>query len=186
MKDKILKNISKELKSRIDTKAKAMYLLVEIRKILELSNYKGDILYIFCNWVLHSKLDYPKTKKYFSGKFDPYIDNKTSSKDVGENILSNHHDFFILKDLKNGLDDFFTQNNLQNNLTNSPGVWVNFVRILLEILKECPIIINSPKIDSLSLTEDKNGISCYRFLLKNKLLDKRNVIKIKIKIKETM
>ncbi len=182
MKDIILKKISKELESGIDTEAKVLYLLAEIRKILELSNYKGGVLYIFCNWVLHSKLDHKKTINYFSNKFEPCINNKSNSKEVEKNILSNHRDFFKLKELKIELYDFFIQKNLQHNLINNPSQWINFVKLLLEILKECPIIINSPEIKSLSLTEDRYGISCYSFLLKNKLSDKKNIIKIKIKI----
>lgn len=182
MKDKILKEISEELRFRIDTKAKVVYLLAEIRKTLELSKHKGGTLYTFCKWALHSKLDRENTITYFSNKFDPYIDSRSNSKDIGKNILSNHRDFFKLNRLKTKLNDFFIQNNLQYNITNNPNQWKNFVKLLLEILKECPIIINSSKIKKLSLTEDRYGISCYRFLLKDKLSDKRNIIKIKIKI----
>ena len=185
IKQLILKKLSKELASGIHTEESVLYFLAETRKILDLDNKanKGTVLYIFCNWVLHSKLDHKNTKTYFSNKFERYIDKKTNSKEVSKKILSNQRDFFKLNELKNELRDFLNQNKLKDSITSSSSRWIKFITPLLEILKECPIEVDSSGTDSLSITEDKKGISCYRFKLKNHLSDNRNIIKVKIKIK---
>ncbi len=184
MKNIILKKISKLLKEGIDTEAKVVYFLAEIKKILDLTNDRTVFsLKIFRDWVLHSELTYPNTITYFSNKFEPYIDASLTSKEVAKAILSNQRNFFKLNKLKNDLGTFLKKNKMQTSIIDNGRYWIKFITLLLEILKECPIKINSLKIETLIITEDRKGISCYRFKLKNFLSDKRNVIKIKLKIK---
>ena len=183
MKDNILEKISKELRSGIDTEAKVVYFLAEIRKMLSLTNNRMISLKIFRDWALHSELTYPNTIAYFSNKFEPYIDASSDSKEVSKAILANQSNFFKLNELKTELDIFLRSNGLQTNIIDDVGHWIKFITSLLEILKDCPIKINSPKIKTLTITEDRKGIFCYEFKLKDFLSDKKNIIKIKIKIK---
>lgn len=185
MKDKILEKISKELKNGINTEAKVVYLLVEIKKILDLTNNRTASLKIFRDWALHSELTYQSTIAYFTNKFEPYIDVNSNSKDVGKAILTNQKNFFKLNELKTELGNFLKSNKLQTDIVDDTSYWIKFITLLLEVLKECPITINSLKIEKLTITEDKNGINCYRIKLKNYLSDKKNIIKIKLKIKQS-
>ena len=173
-----------ELNNDITNESQIVYILLQIRKLLEIKNLKPTYptLNLYCNWVLHSKLDHPATKRYFLDKFESYIDNRVDSKEVGKNIILNQYHFFVLNELKTQLNDFFKQNNLPSILTTPPS-WTKFKKLLLEILMECPIEINGNKIVGLSLTKDNVGKNCYRFSLKRKLKDKKNVIKIKLLIK---
>lgn len=183
MKDVIVEKISKELKAGIDTEAKVVYLLAEIRKILNLTNDRRISLIVFRDWALHSELTYPNTISYFSNKFESYIDTNSNSKDVSSAILSNQREFLKLNELKTELESFLKVYELPTNIIDNNSCWMRFITLLLEILKDCPVKINSPKIDNLTITEDKNGVNCYRFKLKTFLADKKNIIKIKIKIK---
>lgn len=182
MEDNILEKIAKELNSGIDTEAKVLYFLAEIRKVLSLTNNRTVSLKIFCDWVLHSELTYQSTINYFSNKFETYIDESSNSTEVSEAIKSNQRNFLKLNELKTELDNFLKSNGLQTNIIDDNSYWVKFIKLLLEILKDCPIKINSSKIKTLTITEDKKGICCYEFKLKFSLSNKKNIIKIKIKI----
>jgi hypothetical protein len=183
MKDAIIEKISKELESGIDTEAKVVYLLAEIRKILKLTNDRRISLIVFRDWALHSELTYPNTISYFSNKFEPYIDTSSNSKDVSRAILSNQREFLKLNEFKAELESFLKLYQLPTNIIDNNSYWIRFITLLLEILKDCPVKINSSKIENLTITEDKNGVNCYRFKLKTSLSDNKNIIKIKIKIK---
>ena len=178
MKDLILEKISKELKSGIDTEAKTLYLLAEIRKVINLDGDYPLTLNIFCNWILHSELNHRNTIRHFLNKFESYIDYSVDDKTIARNITSNQSDFLKLNELKTDLREFLKKNNLLHELTDNPRYWFRFVDLLLEILKECQITFNGRNIRALSVVKDKNGFNCYSFHLRN-----GKVLKIKLKIK---
>ena len=100
-------------------------------------------------------------------------------KEIANDIKSNQIDFFKLNELKTELKNFIASNKLPNKLVEDSAHWIIFIELLLEILKECPIVFNHGKIERLSLDEDKKGYVYYRFRLRNN----RNIVKIKLKIK---
>lgn len=182
MRHLILEKIAKVLNSEIGTEAKTLYLLAEIRKVLNLDKKYPPNLSIFCNWALHSELNHNNTREYFLRKFESYIDNVTTGQKMAEKILSNQANFFKLNELKIDLEEFLKENNLPQNLTNTSSQWTGFIKLLLEILKECQITFDGDKIKKLSIIEDKNGKICYRLHLKNRSISKKNILKIKLTI----
>ena len=157
--------------------------LAEIRKIMSLTGNRTVSLKVFSDWVLHHELTYRNTITYFSSKFEPHIDLNATSKEVSKVILSNQRDFLKLNELKTELDRFLKLHKLPTDIIDNNSNWIRFITLLLEVLKDCPVKINSSKIENLTITEDKNGINCYRFKLRISLSDKKDIIKIKIKIK---
>ena len=59
MKLEILSKLEVELKKGVKNEYQAVYLLAQIRKVLESENAKGKykVLNFYCNWALHSKID---------------------------------------------------------------------------------------------------------------------------------
>lgn len=179
-KQKILPKISKLLNSEVDTEAKIVYLFVEIRKILDLKEFQSECLNTFCNWVLHVKLTYQSTIQYFENKFIESIRESSTSKEAGERIKKDQEDFLNLEELKGEVNKFLEHYELSPQLVINEK-WIQFMKLLFEVLEECPIIINGSFVKKLSVTKDSNNNNTYRFLLVERFSDNRNVIKIKIK-----
>lgn len=173
--------LSKELAKNIVDESQVVYILSQIRKIIDDENIsiKYDILYLYCDWVLHSKLDRPKKRKFFIDKFDSQLVNKNSSTEIARTILINQRHFFVLNELKKQLENFLCDKNIPSNILIRPG-WTKFVELLLAILMECPVDIGGNRIKSLSIAQDDLGRYVYRFQLVN-IVDDKDIIKIKLK-----
>ena len=123
--DIISQKIRKELANLpIDTEPRVMYLLIEIRKVLEHDDIKNSFLRFYGDWVVHTKMDRPFAKEVFNE-----INNDDS--EVGNHIKS-----FNL--LKNEIKIFLEVNNLPTDLINEH--WTIFREKLIDILIDTPII----------------------------------------------
>ena len=173
--------LRRELSKDIVDELQVVYILSQIRKIIddEKTENKYDILYLYCDWVLHSKLDRPKKRRYFINKFDSQLVNEDTSTKIARTILINQRHFFVLNELKKQLGIFFRDKNISSKLIVRLE-WSKFIELLLAILMECPVDIGGNKIKSLSIVKDKLGKYVYRFYLIN-IIDDKNIIKIKLK-----
>ncbi|MCX6766078.1 MAG: hypothetical protein NT136_03930 [Candidatus Moranbacteria bacterium] len=179
----ILEKLNKELERDIKNECQVVYILSRIRKILEIKNQKDkyELLNFYCNWSLHVNLKYKNTTQFISKMFDQYIEFTKSEKDIAREMKSNHADFFKLNDLKNELRKFFEVHDLPLNLVDKNKYWITFIKLLLEIIEECPVICikSSKKIERLTLIKNKKGDYCYKFNLIN--LRHKPIIKLKFK-----
>lgn len=109
----------------IDTEPRVMYLLVEIRKVLEHEEIKkNSLLGFYGDWVVHTKMDRSFAQKVF----------KEINDDKSE--IGNHIKSFKL--LKNELERFFEKHNLPITLISKH--WAIFRDKLLDILIDTPIV----------------------------------------------
>lgn len=123
--DIISQKIRRELSNLpIDTEPRVMYLLIEIRKVLEHENVRDSLLRFYGDWVVHTKMDRTFAKKLFTEIND---DNSQ----VGHHIKS-----FNL--LKNELKAFFEKHGLPTTLIDEH--WIAFRDKLLDILIDTPIM----------------------------------------------
>lgn len=163
--EEILEKINKELEKGINNESQVVYILSRIRKFLETNKQKGKYKYLnfYCNWILHSKLDEKRTTSFLHDMFEQSIDWNEDIKKIAEKIKSGHKNFFKLSNLKSDLKEFFKKYNLKNDVLDRN--WISFSIILLDIIKECPIIFTSDKIYSLELLKEKEKVYCYKFHL---------------------
>ena len=129
----IIKKLKKFLQNHLKFKdeSEVVYLMAEIRKILDFKRGSYKILRFYCNWVLHNKLD--ESSKDLSKKFESNIDFTKSEKEIAREMNSKHADFLKLNDFKNELKDFFENYNLPLDLINQKN-WVVFIKLLLNIV----------------------------------------------------
>src|SRR5438552_3646358 len=57
MKDELVKKIQHVLDRPITNEMQLVYLLVELRKLMDRDGYKDPVLRMFCNWVVHTSLE---------------------------------------------------------------------------------------------------------------------------------
>jgi len=166
--------------SAFKEECEAVYLLVEIRKILEYGGNYYKTLRFYCNWVLHKELNQERTTKLLSDIFETNIDFGKCGYENACNIKSVGADFFKLDKFKKELKKFFKDKRLPMDLLNKN--WWTFRKLLLEIIKDCPVIFTPNKIQRLEVIGYNNGDYGYKFSLNN---GKRSpVIKLKLKQKK--
>lgn len=93
--------------STFKEECEVVYLMVEIRKILEYGGKSYKTLRFYCNWVLHKELSQEKTTKLLSDIFKPNVDLKKSVRENAHNVKSVGRDFFVLKTFKKEPGSFF-------------------------------------------------------------------------------
>jgi glutaredoxin-related protein len=134
MKEDILQvKIKRELGTLpINTESRVLYLLVEIRKVLEHDDVRESILRFYADWVVHTKLD-----KSFSQKI--YEELKSRDSRGGANILNFER---LRKDLK----QFLIKYQLPTDLVEVDKHWISFRENLIDILIDVPIVRKQEKI----------------------------------------
>jgi hypothetical protein len=135
-----------------------VYLLVEIRKILEHDNetdYK--LLRFFCDWTVHTKKD---RKMEGIVEIVTKIDNLISSVDKitneqNEQILK----FLEMNELRKELSQFLTSRSLPKDLYENDHNWSTFVNILAQVLSGQPILDPIKTIKSIEINSNSIGSS---------------------------
>lgn len=175
----IVEKINRELKNEIIEECHVVFILSRMRKVLEINNQKSkyELINFYSNWVLHSKLDGPSTIRIIKNIFEQDIDCAKSAKENANKIKISNKKFFVFSNLKQQMDDFFNEYNLSVGLLNNN--WTLFVKLLLDIIKECPIILGSLKLSRIELLQNDKGIYFYKFYLVG--LKDKPIIKLKFK-----
>jgi hypothetical protein len=165
---------------KFEEECEAVYLLAEIRKIIEKNN-KYKTLFFYCNWILHSKLNYKPTDDFLLENFNKYIDFSKSKKEIQRDLINGQKDFFKLKDLNFELNEFLKQNKLSTEFLKS-NKWYKFCKLFLENIMECQIDFGSKtkycKINRFSV-EKSNSNYYYLFYLSNGIRIPRIILKFK-------
>lgn len=150
-----------------------VYLMVEIRKILDYGSNSYKTLRFYCNWVLHKELSQEKTTKLLSDIFETNIHLKKGGRENARKIKSIGKGFFKLDKFKKELKEFFKDNHLPMDLLNKN--WWIFGKLLLEIIKDSPVVFTSSKIRSVEIIKYNDRKFGYKFSLinsRNKLIEK--------------
>lgn len=135
-----------------------VYLMVEIRKIMEHDNEaKYKLLRFFCDWTVHTKKD-----RKMEGIVDvaTEIDNLVSSVDKittqqNEQILK----FFEMIELRQELSQFFASHSLPDDLCRDDHNWLTFVDSLARVLSGQPIMNPTKTIKSIEIISHSSGSS---------------------------
>ncbi len=131
--------LNKELEKEISKECQVVYLLVEIRKMLDQDNIPGyKLLRFFCDWAVHTKKD-----RKMEGIVDivTKIDNLISNVDKitsqqNEQILK----FLEMNELRKEFSQFLIVHNLPISLCKDDHNWSTFVDVLVQVLSEQPIL----------------------------------------------
>jgi hypothetical protein len=143
MKTVILEKVSKEIDQGIDSEAKTLYLLAQIRKYLEhsgrsmKSKYKS--LAFFSDWVLHAKMTFVPTKVRLE-KFDDLLRGYKDIKDMSHIFIKEEKNFYQLISLREDLLLFLSENGLPTSLVDNKARWWRFQKLLVEILIDIPLL----------------------------------------------
>jgi hypothetical protein len=143
MKNELIQKIGNVLAKRITNEKQVVYLLVEIRKLMERDGYKDEILKTFSNWVVHTSLDRKADGSTFIlREFDHLIgeifERKTELKQV---------EHISLSALRNALSRLCSHFGFVAMCLSSLIEWKKFARLYCMIVSECPIVFKASRVD---------------------------------------
>ena len=155
MKEEIIKKLESALDEPIEKEKDVVYILAEIRKLLERDDKKSkySVLNFYCNWVLHSVIDKvePEIQKLLEE-----IKRDSHSSDHNRAILEKMLDSELLqKDLQKFVNDFSIGRNFEAN-------WVAIKKLLIDIISDCPLKIKQGSVKEFNFTHlrDCEKIEC--------------------------
>ncbi|MGA7223799.1 MAG: hypothetical protein WB621_06015 [Candidatus Acidiferrales bacterium] len=145
----ILKKLEQELRLDVETERQVVYILAEVRKVLEQANEIHDYfaLDFYCSFALHTVMDRAGAQRILQ-RFDsahPLLLAKQNlphdlAKEIGETIhLRKFHD---------QLEQFITENDLPDRLFSDLDAWARFLHLYGHVINECTLTLRD---DSLAL-----------------------------------
>lgn len=140
-KNVIIKNLQKFLinNPQFNDGYKIVYFLVTARKIIENENEAGSykILWAYCNWVVHTKLNKESSTEVISLLISPNVFINKSRKEILHNIKKHVRDIFNFNKLKSDLKKFTNDKNLPIDL--SIKNWNSFCKLFLKEMQTSEI-----------------------------------------------
>jgi hypothetical protein len=141
MTDELLRKIQHVLDRRITNEKQVVYLMVELRKLMDRENYRDPVLRTFSNWVVHTSLSYPKEGSTFLlNEFDHLM-----AEIFEHRKKSNQLEHVSLTEFRVALHRFFQQFGLVGNFVKNGADWKTFIQLYCSIVSECPIVFTASK-----------------------------------------
>ena len=143
MKDDIVGKLQKHLSDPITTECAAVYLLVEVRKILQESQPTPPlcVLWMYCHWAVHVDLTRDKTMRRFLEKIDRYVLNNVSGfqEDGGYSIKDEHElfgDLLSFHAFRRELCEFLNAYSLPTSLCDDDASWFGFLSAYAGVIED--------------------------------------------------
>jgi hypothetical protein len=127
-----------------------VYLLVELRKLMELNGDTGEksryfALEFYCDWAVHPILDHRGAQRIVK-RFDQYqalIEEMTNAKH-GQKITADMSfigelsDTLRLSKFREQLGRYLELHGLDSSIAGNDEKWANFLRYYSDVIEDCP------------------------------------------------
>jgi len=153
----IVRKLQTELVRGISTESQVVYVMVKIRKLLDLERDQittpaYSMLRLCCNWAVHvelSRSDAQKVVKMADALYTRLLKGELSEQEKEEfrNVLN-------LNRLREELNQFLTDKHLQGF---SEGQWNSFLDCFLRTIEDCPLVCrasNTSEVDEVVLIKE--------------------------------
>ena len=169
MKNDIIRKLTSELHEPFRTERQTVYLLVEIRKLLDLTTARDtyQALRFYCDWAVHVEMSRSTAKKVV-GIFDEYQQAIDASMDTpyqqeagDARLLERISQTLELRSFRQELHAFLSANDLPNHITADNILWGEFISLYLSVIEDCPLVgradLQHVRRVQVSVTERKDG-----------------------------
>jgi hypothetical protein len=141
MKDAIVEKLRQHLSTPIDTECKVVYLLCEVRKLLEKEPARPEMfaLRLYCHWALHVDLSYGSTTLHFLEKVDGYIAHKLYLGETNEALIEEQalfHEFVYLETFRQELSKFLASYALPTEVCEEDVRWFTFLAAYAGVIQD--------------------------------------------------
>jgi hypothetical protein len=141
MKDELLRKIQLILDRRISNEGQVVYLLVELRKLMDRDNYEDPLLRTFSNWVVHTSLE---NRADGSTLILCEVDRFMTELYERKKLLP-HPEHISLGTFRTALIRCFVRFGLSAKFVKDAAEWKKFGKLYCLIVSECPIVFTAPK-----------------------------------------
>lgn len=173
----IIDKLRRELEQEITTERQVVYILAEIRKLLELRDEKATYFALnsHCCWALHTRMDQNGAKRILE-RFDSahaaaIANGKPNLQDVPVALQTELQTTMMCAKFRNELEAYLSLHGLPVELTQRDFKWTQFLSLYSEVIEECPLkladqgiqlqhitAVTVLEIRQLPMTESPNGI----------------------------
>lgn len=141
MKSELLRKIQLVLDRRITNEMQVVYLLVELRKLMDRDDYKDPILRTFSNWVVHTSLEnQAEGSTFILSEFDHFVAGLYERKRQSPRLQH-----ISLGAFREALVRCFEHFDLSAKFVKNIAQWKRFSKLYCLIVSECPIVFTASK-----------------------------------------
>ncbi|MCZ6752665.1 MAG: hypothetical protein O7E51_12670 [Acidobacteria bacterium] len=163
MENDIINKIRYELDRPIQSERQVVYLLAEVRKLLDhlcaTSQYRS--LRLYCNWAVHIKLE-----RSFALSIVEKVDQLYSKLMKGPRLSKEEHDelfgIFAPDNFRQDFKSFLREQSLPISICQNDKRWAMFLSYYLRVIQDCPLVCESKKknpkvLNKIVLTKHPDG-----------------------------
>ena len=138
MQDQIIAKLGRLLEEPITDEPLVVYLLVEVRKLMDRKGIQSDTLRLCCNWVVHVELSGDAAKRIVKqvDAIYPRIVNGQLTDDDKRSLRS----FFLMSTFRQELENLLVGEGLRR----FDDEWNGFLASFLNVIEDCPLTCNAP------------------------------------------
>jgi hypothetical protein len=167
----LIEKLDRELREPIETERQVVYILVELRKLMERNSDAESYfaLNFYWDWAVHTKLDRNGAARIVE-RFDKYQALIEVSQSSPEGTVP-EADFGVLKDVEDTVRlqrfrtqfrQYLEQNGLPSDVVRDDMQWTNFLSYYFRVIEDCALICKA-ELDhvrevSVTVIETKTGI----------------------------
>lgn len=157
-KDAIVEKLLSHLAGPVDTECKAVYLLCEVRKLLDKRppNPMPFALRLYCHWAVHVDLSHPPTTMPFLLKVDSYVVEKLKGAETQETLAAEHtlvKEFVYLETFRKELSQFLASYSLPTSLCDDNALWFGFLAAYAGVIEDGSLACESKRRDKLKIVK---------------------------------
>ena len=138
----IVAKLEKHLSIPVDTECAAVYLLVEVRKLLDSDKIdpKPFALWMYCHWAVHVDLHHRNTTIHFLEKIDSFVRNQVSGfESEDDRQYEDEQDVFLefssLDTFRRQLRQFLESHKLPTSLCDEDASWHRFISVYAGVIE---------------------------------------------------
>ena len=139
----IVRKLRDHLEDGVDTECKVVYLLAEIRKILEQDrpDPKPFALWMYCHWALHVNLSYASATLQLLERIDMHVSHTVAGlTEVGTFDIFDEERLFreliYFTAFREQLRQFLINHLLPTDICDNAARWSDFVAVYAQVIKD--------------------------------------------------
>jgi hypothetical protein len=139
------------------TGAHVVYILTQVRKLLELTTTRYDALNFHCNWVLHTKLNRGKAKQIVL-IFDSLYERYVASSSTSPRPPNEARELFTLNTFRAELCSLMKAHKIRPRLFRDDDNWFIFASLYVDIIEKIPLegSLALPHVKSIVVTKENH------------------------------
>lgn len=139
MEDQIIAKLRRELERPITAEPLVVYLLVEIRKLMDRKGIQYDTLRLCCSWAVHVGLSGDAARRIVKrvDALYPRLVNGQLTDEDKESLRA----FFLMSKFRDELEDLLVSEGLRRFHSDE---WNGFLACFLNVIEDCPLSCNAP------------------------------------------